>query len=248
VDLFDVVRACARRWYVFLPLLLLTTWFTYTTYSGVKPVYYTQGVVGLSPQNVRNYGQPGPLPVNGLMESGGPSLIANMSLFGFRDPEVVQRGIASGGTPDYQVKMFPGPGNAPPLPLITIETTQPDSDKAAKTPESVMAQADEVVKNVQRQAGVPDSQLVGTIVVSRPGRPMEGTPSRVRATASVFAGGLGLTILASVIADVLMSRGKRRQWPAASQQFDEPVMDMPHHEMTPSERIIDDSATVASNR
>jgi hypothetical protein len=212
VDLFDVARACARRWYVFLPLLLLTTWFTYSTYNGVKPVYYTQAVVGLTPQNVRNYGQPGPLPVNGLLESGGPGLIANMSLFGFRDPEVIQKVIAGGGSADYKVKMFPGPGNAPPLPLLTIDTTQPDSDTAARTMELVVAQADQIVKNVQRQAGVSESQLVGTVVVSRPGRPVSGTPSRVRSAVSIFAGGLGLSVLASVIADVVLSRreGRRR--------------------------------------
>ena len=211
MDLFDVLRACARRWYIFLPLMLLTSLFAYDSYTSAKPVYYQQAVIGLAPQNVRAGYGPGPNPVNGVLEIGGPSLLANMATFGFQDPAVGEKVVAAGGVWNYKVSMFPGPGNAPPLPMLLIETTQPNGDTTAKTIDSRLAQSDEVLKNVQRKAGVPESELVGALVLSRPGKPVGGMPSRVRSTASIFIGGLGVSILLSVVADVLLSRRRARR-------------------------------------
>lgn len=50
MDLFDVIRSCARRWYVLIPLLLVVGWFSYDVYSSVKPVYYSSAVIGLAPR------------------------------------------------------------------------------------------------------------------------------------------------------------------------------------------------------
>ena len=52
MDLFDVVRSCFRRWYVVLPLLLIAAWFAHDIYTSVKPVYYSNAVVGLAAPNI----------------------------------------------------------------------------------------------------------------------------------------------------------------------------------------------------
>src|SRR5258705_3680513 len=111
MDLFDVVRSCCRRWYVILPLLLIAVWFSYTSYTSVRPVYYSNAVIGLSaPSSRLDQAEPGvPVPQNGLLEIGGASLIANITAVGLRDPSVVQRVVAAGGH-SYYTKMFPGPG------------------------------------------------------------------------------------------------------------------------------------------
>ncbi len=60
MDLFDVARSCFRRWYVLLPLLAITAWYSYSTYSSVQPVYYANTIIGLAPPRVSGRTHPRP--------------------------------------------------------------------------------------------------------------------------------------------------------------------------------------------
>ncbi|WP_235624157.1 hypothetical protein [Mycolicibacterium goodii] len=212
MDLFDVVRSCARRWYVFVPLLAMVTWFSYSAYTSVQPVYYSNAVIGLAAPSSRidNPPQGIPIPRNGLLDVGGASLIANMTTLGLQEPAVVDRVVASGGLPDYSARMFPGPANMQQLPLIMIEATTAEPDAASKTLELVVAEAEATTRALQQQANVPDAQMVVPFVVSPPSTPAAGTPARTRSTLTIFVAGLGLTVVVTVLVDVLLSRRTRR--------------------------------------
>lgn len=207
MDLFDVVRSCFRRWYVVLPLLLITGWFAHHVYESVKPVYYSSTVIGIAPPNSRvDLPAAGALvPHNGLLDVGGPTLIANMAVFGMNDPTVAAQVVAAGGK-SYWARMFPSPAMEAPLPLILIETTQQDPVSAAKTIEAAVAQAGPVLHSVQQQAGVAEDLMVKPIVVSPQTPPSPGTPSRLRSTIAIFIAGSGLAILFAVVFDVLVMR------------------------------------------
>jgi hypothetical protein len=213
LDLFDVVRSCARRWYVFLPLLLIVGWFSYSTYSDVKPVYYSSVVIGLSPPSSRvDTAPPGvPIPRNGLLDVGGASLIANMAAMGLRDPSVVDQVAAAGGLPDYEAKMFPGPATMPQLPLIMVDVTNADRAAVTQTLELVTQQAALTVRNLQKQAQVPEDQMVAPFVVAPPSTPAAGMPARTRSTIAIFVAGAGLSVLLTVVFDVFMTRFKARR-------------------------------------
>lgn len=214
MDLFDVVRSCFRRWYLVLPLLLITAWLSYHIYSAVKPVYYSNAVVSLAQPNSRlDQSQLGvPVPQNGLLESGGAPLIANLVVFGLRDPSVVEQVVAAGGQGDYTAKMFPVDSGMQQLPLIMIEATESDPAAAAKTVQLAVAQADPALRNLQQQAGVPDDQMVRALSVSPPSAPAAATPSRTRSTIAIFLAGAGLSVLLGLMSDVLLTRytGSRR--------------------------------------
>ena len=216
MDLFDVVKSCFRRWYVVLPLLIIATWFSHHIYKSVQPVYYSQAVIGVSPPVTRvDQAAPGEgVPRNGLLDLGGASLITNMATLGLGDSSVrsqVAGSWAAGGRPDYTVRMFPVPGTMPQLPLIMIEATEPDPVAAAKTVELVIAQADPVLRTLQQQAQVPNSQMVTPFVVSPPSKPVAGMPSRTRSTVAVFVALAGLAILAGLAADLLLNGWKERR-------------------------------------
>ena len=213
MDLFDVVRACFRRWYVIVPLALVSTWAAYHAYSSVKPVYYSNTVVGLAPPNAQiQYAQPGvPVPRNGLLDAGGPTLIANLAVLGLRDSSVISHVVAGGGSPNFNVIMFPVPPNTPPVPLITIDTSTSDPDTASKTVSLVAAEADGVLKIVQQQAGVQGDLMVRAISASPPSRPVYGVPSRTRATVSIFLAGILISVVAAVAADSAMTRRAERK-------------------------------------
>lgn len=216
MDLFDVFRACFRRWYVVLPLLAIVGWYAHDVYNSVRPVYYSQAIVGVSPPNSQLIQAPPDqfvIPRNGLLDAGGATLITNMAALGLRDPVVVEQVVAAGGKASYGARMFPTPASSQQLPLIMIETTQSDAASAANTVKLAVDQAGPVVRNLQAQAGVPEDQMVGTFIVSPPTTPQPGTPSRTRSTVTIVAAGVGLTILAGVIVDVLVLRwrGARRR-------------------------------------
>lgn len=215
MDLFDVVKACFRRWYVVLPLLAVAAWYSHHIYASVKPVYYSQAVIGISPPNLRvdQAATPGEgVPRNGLLDVGGASLITNMATIGLTDSAVRMQVVNGGGKWDYTAKMFPVPGTMPELPLIMIEATESEAWAASKTVELAVAQADPVLKKLQQQAGVPDDQMVTAFVVSPQSEPWPAMPSRTRSTIAVFVALTGLAILVGLLTDVLLVRwGARRR-------------------------------------
>ena len=217
MDLFDVIRSCFRRWYVVLPLLLATAWFVHNTYTSVKPVYYSNAVVGLAPPNSTvSYGEPGvPVPRNGLLEVGGAAVVMNMAVLGFDDPSVRAQVVAGGGKADFVVKMFPSPvtgsGSQEQLPVIMIEATESDPTSAARTVELAAAQADPVLRNLQQQAGVPDAQMARALSAAPPSAPIAATPSRTKSALSLSVVGAAIAILLGVVVDVLMMRWKARR-------------------------------------
>jgi hypothetical protein len=212
VDLFDVVRACFRRWYVVLPILLITGWYVSGVYASIKPLYYSQGVVGLASPSQVQYTPGGDVVArNGLLDAGGPTLIANMVVFQMREPQVVNEVVAAGGRPDYGVKMFATPAAAAQIPLIMIDAGEPSPHSAATTVDLAAAQVDGALRAVQQHAGVPDAQMVRGFVVSASSEPVEAMPSRTRTTIVMSAAGAGLAILVAVVVDVVLMRWKMRR-------------------------------------
>jgi hypothetical protein len=214
VDLFDVVRSCIRRWYIVLPLLLFVAWCSHHVYKSVKPVYYSNALIGVSLPNsqVTIPAQGVAVPRNGLVDAGGSTtMIANMVALNLRGPAVAAQVVSAGGQANYTSKMFPVPATMPELPMVMIEATEPDPAAASKTVELVVAQAAPTLRTLQQQASVPEDQMVTSFVVSPPSLPAAGTPSRTKSTIAVFVAGAGLAILVGVVADVVLMRWKPRR-------------------------------------
>jgi len=229
MDLFDVARSCARRWYIFIPLLLIVAAVTHNVYTSVKPVYHSQAVVGLTPPNTKvvNAAQGEALPRNGLLEVGGATFIANMTAVALSESSVADQVVNEGGLPDYTAKMFPVPASMGQLPLVMVEATDADPDKVTKTLELVVAQSEIILRNLQEHAQVPESQMVTPFIVAPPTAPEPGMPSRTRSTAAIFLAGVGLTVLFTVVLDILLTQfvARRRrisEQPARGDQ-EEPV-------------------------
>jgi hypothetical protein len=133
-----------------------------------------------------------------------------MTTLGLQETAVVDRVMASGGLSDYSVRMFPGPANMQQLPLIMIEATNADREAVSTTLELVVTEAESTLKALQQQANVPDPQMVVPFVVSPPSTPAAGTPARTRSTLAILVAGLGLSVVVTVLLDVLLSRLRRR--------------------------------------
>jgi hypothetical protein len=214
VDLFDLVKACFRRWYVVVPLLVLPAWFAHGAYVHVKPVYYSSAVISIAPPNSQvQFAEAGvAVPRNGLLEEGGgATLITNMAALALSDPSVQAQVVTAGGKPNYTAKMFPVSSSMAQIPLVLIEAEEPDPEPAFNTVGLVAAQAEPVVRALQQQAGVPDDQMVKAFAVSPPSAPAAEMPSRIKTTVAILAAGFGLAILAGVVVDLLILRWKARK-------------------------------------
>jgi len=218
VDLIDVVRACFRRWYVVVPLLLITGYFAHHFYASVKPVYYSNAVIAIAPPNLQMQyrGDGVPVPRNGLLDVGGPTFVTNLAVLGFDEPAVRERVVADGGMANFTVRMFPSPvtgnGAGEQLPLIMIEATENDPASSQKTVQLAAAQSDSVLRNLQQQAQVPDDQMATALMASSPSYPAVGVPSRTKSTLYIALLGIAITVIIAVIADsILIRRPSRRK-------------------------------------
>lgn len=207
-----MARSCARRWYIFVPLLLVTAWFSHSTYTSVKPVYYSQAVIGLAPPSskVENVPQGEPVSRNALLDIGGASLVANMAAMKLKESAVVDKVAAAGGLSDYVARMFPVPATSPPMPMILVESSNGDPAAVTRTLELVLGQADGALRDIQAPAQVPTNLMVAPFVVSPPSAPAAGMPSRMRSTVAIFIAGAGLSVLMTVVADLLLTSLKSR--------------------------------------
>jgi len=212
VDLFDVVRSCLRRWYVLIPLLLITGWYCNQVYASVQPVYYSQTVIGLAPPNQRVDTVPTgqAVPRNGLLDFGGAPLLANMASLALRQSTVVNRVIAAGGEPHYDARLFPVPATSPPIPLVMIDVATSTPASATKTLELAGMELRLSLENIQNQADVSPQMMATSFVVSPPSAPIPAMPSRTRSTMMIAVGGIGLTVLVTVLVDVALNRRRRR--------------------------------------
>lgn len=207
---FSLKRSCYRRWYVIVPLLLITAWYSYHFYGVVQPVYSAKGVVGLTAPNFRVFDtEPGhEIRGNGLLDFGGAQLIAEQTALGLREPSVVDRVVAAGGVPWYVPTTVSL--NAGKLPLITIDVTASKPAEVTKTLEMVLAQTQVTLRTLQQQAQVPADQMMTPFLVSPPGVPTASYAGRFPSAAKKFLAGLALSILLTVLVDVLLTHRKSR--------------------------------------
>jgi hypothetical protein len=177
-------------------------------------------VRGVSAPNVQvPWGNSGePIPQNGLLAAGGPALLSQMLVFGLNDVDVINNVVSDGGKSNYTAKMFPTGGDlqSSGLPLVMVESTQPDPESAKRTVELVAAKANPVLRQIQQQAGVPDSLMVQALVAAPPAPPRAGTPSRTRSTFAMVVAGVGAAVLAAVLVDTVMLRRRLGRNPEAN--------------------------------
>ena len=132
MDLFDVARSCFRRWYVFLPLLLIMAWFSHSVVQLGEARLLLEAVIGLAPPSIRvDTRRPrGPVTAKRAprhrrgttdRQHGCSRAATNRrSWIGWSRPAAC---------PTTSPGCSPSPATMPPLPLIMIEAT--DADPAA---------------------------------------------------------------------------------------------------------------------
>jgi hypothetical protein len=211
MDLFGILGACLRRWYVTVPLLLVTAGFAAQSYRTVEPVY--SGTVSL-------------VVLPSLKKADGAQ--AESEEASGRNPYSGQGGARFAvavlarnvNSPAFRSKLGLAPTSTE-LVQATTGSQQPiiQIDAQAATPDAVYAlldraseQAGVVLNEFQAEAGAP----ADTRYRMAPGVPAGGvvdvTPSRLRVSGAIAVVGFGLAAaLATVLDVVLLQRRRRRE-------------------------------------
>src|SRR5262245_37200356 len=165
MDSFSVKRSCVRRWYVIVPLLLMTAWYSQHFYGTVQPVYSAKTMIGLTAPSfgVNPPERGAEMARNGLLDvpvadQSDPRksvvVIANQVALGLRGPSAVDRVVAAGGVRWYVVSVLPGTSEQ--VPIVVIEVSAPTPTEATTTLEVLIAQSAVTLRTLQQQARVSE--------------------------------------------------------------------------------------------
>ena len=205
MDLFDVASACRRRWYVVVPLLVLTAMAAIFAYFTVPTVYQASSVVGLGPSPTT--GGEG----NGILNNGGTVMLANVTAIGLSSPEVTEQIENDAGATEFTAEVVAVPGGQ--MPMVELTTRAHDLETAERALVVANERAQEEVNRIQADAGIGERSF-GVVYQVSSGTEIDVlTPGRTR----LLVGILGLGIVASVVIgfywDLVLTGRRRRRRP-----------------------------------
>ena len=217
MDVVTVIRTAVRRWYVFLPVLVLAVFAATRTANQIPPVFASEASVTVLPpaQKTISTGRPAETliqPVNPYLsldpraqEFAASALQASLTSEAFissLDPALYD--------PDFTVL------KAEDQPILTLRSVAPVAERSHTTVQMLLAISAKQLEDLQRSAGAPPDQLLKLQVVSQSG-PTQETSKRERALLVLNALSLAAAVLAATAAEaaaVSWSRRRRERRPS----------------------------------
>ena len=219
MDIFSATAAVLRRWYVALPILLLTVWFAVQQYQSVQPTYSTTAASVLLPPPPQ---PPNPLitdpadletPLDPAISSlgSGSRLIRQLVEQNLENQVVRDRLQAAGATATYEVETDDD------SPLIEYFVTGEDPDVTALTLEALMAETARVLTEVQQSVGATTDAVYRLQLAAPVLPPVEVAPERNRALIATIIGGGAVAYFLDLHVDAaVMARRSHRSRSAAA--------------------------------
>jgi hypothetical protein len=230
VDFWDLTKLVFRRWYVAVPLLVLTGIAATYTALTVKPDYKATAYVQLIPPpeasittNIKSLRNPwldlglGALNTAATYATVDRRFLNQLKTQGMSDSVLITNGY--------------------PAPIATVEVIGSSKDMAMASTDAVVRRFNDVVKSLQDDYAV---QTQGRILTRRldTGNNLEETGGKVK-RALVAVGGAGALMAAgfTVAFDALMRRRSRRRSRRGEADYDESSGAEAVQAQTPNERV-----------
>lgn len=221
MDLFTIVGASLRRWYVTLPVLLVALVGAGFAYRSVAPVYTSSVSVAVLPSTPAPTA-PGeeqtPAGENPYSGSGGARFAAavlarNINTGTYRDS------VGLGGGDDVT---FSAEASSQ-QPMIRIDATGPSPESVLDTLDRVAGQAGVVLNQFQVSAGASEATLYRLAVAVPADTVSDITPSRWRNAGALVAA--GLVVAASLATALDLALRRRPERPARTEHELHPAGD-----------------------
>ncbi|MFS8522308.1 MAG: hypothetical protein FWJ87_13215, partial [Micromonosporaceae bacterium] len=203
MDLWDLTKVMFRRWYLTLPLLVVTAaaavWIVHTR----GPDYQATGHVAVLPPTVQRVAAPGettlrvsPWTQQALAEA------ARIRLEGGRLRDTLTREGYSG---EWTVEV------AGEVPVLTLVVIAPTAQSALSTLHRLQDEIDREVQSLQGTYGVPPEERIQSVRYDAGESVSTSASSLRRAVVAAVAAGLVLTVAVVVSVDGLLRRRRRRR-------------------------------------
>jgi capsular polysaccharide biosynthesis protein len=219
VDFWDLTKLLKRRWYLSLPILLLTAVASIYTLTSMKPDYVATSHVQVFPPASRpaEQGEPSLEQRNPWMMLGVYNL-ANAAMLTIQQQSVVEALVAADLSDTYTATLGSG------MPIVTIEVTGTSQEQAIATSDELIRRFSASVVDLQAQVyGVSTADLATARSIDL-GPNVEPSTGRVkRAVIGIAGAGVVLAVAVSVAVDSLALRRRRRLAPEAEDLVEEPA-------------------------
>ena len=212
MDFWDLTRLVFRRWYVAVPMLLLTVGGAVWTATGVEPDYIATAHIQLVPpatvtQNpVNTKTAPTSSPHNPWLDLGLSALSAAGAVT-VQDQDVIKQLEAAKLSSSYTVTL----GNQ--IPLVTFEVVGTSKTQATATVDLLTSMFDRNVVALQEAYGAPKNEKISTRRLDLGSNVTESTKKKKRALVAVAGAGVLLTAALTIGVDAFLRRSRRRREP-----------------------------------
>lgn len=208
MDLWDLTKLMWRRWYVTVPMLLLTALAVSLVVVNVGPEYQATGHVAVVPSPLQRQAAAGEVT---LINPWNEEALAHAASIRLESAQLADELAARGYKGEWSVEVT---GR---LPVITIEVVAPTAEEAVAILRQLQAVVEEEVQLRQDDLNLPDDELITTVRYDE-GESIETTASRLRRIVVAVAGaGFVLTMGVVVAFDALV------RWRLARSRRGEPV-------------------------
>ncbi|MFI8965796.1 O-antigen ligase family protein [Streptomyces sp. NPDC053493] len=204
MSIAEIFRVLGRRWYVMVPLTLLSLLAGGYLYATVPVTYESQSQLALL--NSSKVAKPAPSYGNTLAYASG-SLIgtADVLIRALQSPETAQVLRGHGVTDEYAVD-FAAQAEGP---LLTLTVKGEDRARVLDETRKITDFAGEQLQTLQRQARVPDGYYVHSARIVPPQKPVSQPKSRYQKVAAVVVFGVTGGFLLSFVVET-WSAARRR--------------------------------------
>jgi len=208
MDLAEVVRVIRARWYVLLPLLLLTMALAVGVDKSIPTKYQSTSSISLLSSQSATSG------TTALPGTNNPFLNFNSSLNDTADFLVRRLGsvdatndLASRGvTETFSIVLAAGAQG----PFITLAVTGTNREHVLTSMNTLIEYTEQELVTVQQQAGIKSVDMIRSTLMTPPAPPSAQTKTKTQDVLGVGIGGLVVTFLATFLADNVITSRRRR--------------------------------------
>jgi capsular polysaccharide biosynthesis protein len=204
VDFWDLTKLLVRRWYVAVPLLLLTAVSAVGLAATIKPDYVADSYITMVPPTTAQSNTQAVTRTNPWLNVGLTTLGA-AAIYSTQDANVVERMVSQGYSDNFTLALD---GNSP---IIKMEVTATNRDQAKATVDELAQLLSQSVRELQAQYQTPQDQLITMNRLDRGDNIKSSTTKLKRAVIAIVGAGLLMSIAFTAIFDAILQRRARRK-------------------------------------
>lgn len=213
MDLFGIVGTTLRRWYVFLPIMLVATLFAVQSYQAVEPRYSGSVSVVVLPSLPPGMTEEEAEAAAAAAESDAPNPYGGSGGTRFA-AAVLSRNINGAAfanrldlPDDANISFSASASQQQPMIRFDAEASNPEAVVAAL--DAISTEANVVLNEFQAEAGAPQATRYRVAPAVPVGDIEDVTPSRMRNAGAILVMGLVAGAVAATVVDSAIARRRR---------------------------------------